>query len=282
MKRIVLSTALAMAIAMPAAAKDKPPVFVETASIPDKPVFAFNPAKAYVLLRTEVATPLLLMKVPTAEDQSVYDKLRAGALDEARRKYAKKLASYNQSVALATKASGTRVPEKPVEPTEANFEFTPFGMMASVSVGPMYRFAKSKTSSTYLQELTPGTYRVYGTLSAVPGAAAAGSCYCMGSVAFEVKAGEITDLGVIMAGEPFVRVSGDSSAPVDLSGQKLFQAAPAGMVIDPRIAGQTITAARYKPVGKLPNYFGVTITRMPEMPGIFRYDRDKIVDLTGQ
>ncbi|MES2055701.1 MAG: hypothetical protein V4564_07185 [Pseudomonadota bacterium] len=282
MKRIMLSTALALAVAMPAVAKEKPPVFVETTSIPDKPVVAFNPAKAYALLRTEVATPLLLMKVPTAEDQVVYDKLRAAALDEARRKYAKKLASYKESLALATKTSGVRVPEKPVEPTEANFEFTPFGMMASVSVGPMYRFAKSKTSSTYLQELTPGTYRVYGTLVAVPGAAAAGSCYCMGSVAFDVKAGEITDLGVIMAGDPVARVPGDSSAPVDLSGQKLFQAAPAAMVIDPRIASRTITPARYKPAGKLPNYFGVTITRMPEMPGVFRYERDKIVDLTAQ
>lgn len=173
-----------------------------------------------------------------------------------------------------------RAPEPPVEPTEANFGFSSFGMMASVGIGPMNRFAKSKESSVYLQELTPGTYRIYGLIFVNPGVAAVGSCFCMGSVKFEAKAGEITDMGVIASTAAPVPGDGDSSRPVDLTGQSFFQPAPPGTPLDPRLASAHVVPAHYRPVGKLPNYLGLAIARLPAMPGVVRYDRDRIVDLT--
>lgn len=287
MNKLLIAALASLALAAPALAPDETPVFVESRPVKDKPVVALDPAKAYVMLRTDVATPLYLMRVPTAEDQAAYDKLRAAALVEAREKYVKKRASYEKAVKAAEKAPKgdprTKLPEKPVEPTEENFEFTAFGLMAAVGIGPLDRFAKGEGgTSTYLHEVTPGEYRVYGPLTVMANGAVMGACYCMGSVKFEARAGEIADMGVILAKQaPVVKPpAGDSSMPVLTTIPNYLGPAPEGMKLDPRLVNANVRRAEYRPVGKLPNYFGVTIGRIPEMPGVMRYERDRILDLT--
>ncbi len=286
MRKLLPGALIALSLVAPAAAKDKAPVFVETAAVKDKPAVVLDPAKAYVMLRSDMAVPLYLMKVPTAEDQATYDKVRADALVKAHGKYVKKQAEYDAAVkANASVPKGTPttpLPDKPLEPTEANFQFTPFPLLAGVSIGPINRFAKVDGGlSTYLQELTPGEYRIYGPLAVAPGGGAMGSCFCMGSVAFAAKAGEVVDLGVIAAKANLSvkRPEGDSSAPVILDGPFLV---PAGssVALDPRLANAHVVPAKFRPIGKLPNYFGLTINRIPAIPGVMRYDRDRIVDLT--
>ncbi|MCX8475812.1 MAG: hypothetical protein MT490_08450 [Sphingomonas sp.] len=287
MNKLLLSALASLTLASPAIAGDKHPVFVETKAVKDKPVVALDPAKAYVMLRTDEAVPLYLMRMPTADEQAVYAELRSKALAEARGKYAKKRANYDRAVTAAAKlpkgSPAPRIPDEPIEPTEANFEFTPFGAMAAVGIGPLDRFAKAKGgASTYLQELTPGEYRIYGHLVIGPNAAL-GSCFCMGSVKFEARAGEIVDMGVILT-DGIARpkaTPGDSSMPVVMDIPNYLGPAPAEMTLDPRLAQMTVRRAEYRPVGKLPNYFGVTIGRIPEMAGVFRYERDRIVDLAG-
>jgi hypothetical protein len=286
MRTLLPSALIALSLAVPAIAKEKAPVFVETAAVKDKPAVVLNSAKAYVMLRSDIAVPLYLMKVPTADDQTTYDKFRADALAKAHGKYVKKQAEYD--VAVKEKASAPKgaalppLPDKPLEPTEANFQFTPFPLLAGVSIGPINRFAKADGGlSTYLQELTPGEYRIYGPLATAPNGGAMGSCFCMGSVAFAAKAGEIVDLGVIAAKANLSvkRPEGDSSAPMILDVPFLVPAG-ASVAIDPRLSGAHVVPARFRPVGKLPNYFGVTINRIQPIPGVMRYDRDRIVDLT--
>jgi hypothetical protein len=236
------------------------------------------------MLRTDAMMPLYLMKLPSSEDQSTYDKVRADALVKAHVKYLKKLAEYNSIIKANAKAASPQarvaVPDKPIEPTEANFEFTAFPLMAGVSVGPMNRFAKGDDLSTYLEELTPGDYRIYGPVSVVNNGAAFGTCFCMGSVAFTAKAGEIVDLGVVMSKQfaPAKRPSGDSSAP--MLADRFLEPSPSGTTVDPRLTGATIVPAKFRAVGKLPNYFGLTVARMPAIPGVLQYDRDRIVDLS--
>lgn len=287
MKKATPLVLAAMALASPALAGDKHPAFVESKAMKDKPAVTLDPARAYVMLRTDEAVPLYLMRVPSAADQAAYTALRAEAFAEARRKYAKKLASYERArkTAEATPKGTARssIPERPVEPTEANFEFTPFGMMAAVGIGPRDRFAKGKGgTSTYLQELTPGEYRIYGPILVANGAAPTGTCFCMGSVKFEARAGEIADLGVILTDQvaPPKAPSGDSSMPVLLRVPNYLGPAPSDMALDPRLAQTRLRRAEYRPVGKLPNYFGVTVGRIPAMEGVLRYQRDRIVDLT--
>lgn len=281
MKHAIIGAALALSLAVPALAKDKPPVFLVTSAVKDKPAVALDPKQAYILVRSDAAVPLHLMRDPSSEDQAAWEKLRSDALAKARTKYAKRLASWEKASAAAAKAPKgdprAVVPEKPVEPTEENFEFTPFGLMTGVSIGPMNRFAKVEGgASTYLQAVTPGNYRLYGPVTVLPNAPAVGSCFCMGSVRFEAKAGEIVDMGTIVT-RAAPAAAGERLVPLTLR----IDPATAETPVDPRLKGTALRAAAYRPAGKLPNYFGLAIDRLPEMPGVFRYDRDRIVDLTG-
>lgn len=284
MKKVVISAIAALSLAAPALAKEEAPVFVVATAVKDKPAVTFDKSKAYVMLRSDIATPLYLMKVPSPEDQAGYDKYRAASLAKAHAKYVKKQAEYDRVAKANAESKGGPIqplPEKPVEPTDANFEFTPFALMTGIAVGPLNRFAKGDAGlSTYLEELTPGDYRVYGPVSVMPNGAAMGACFCMGSVGFTAKAGEIVDLGMIetKANPPAKRPDGDSSAPVPVSKLAYFAPPPPGTGLDARLGDMPVVPAKFRPVGKLPNYFGVTITRMPEMPGVLRYDRDRIVD----
>jgi hypothetical protein len=263
-------------LAAPALAK-KDPKFVESDSIGDKPAVALDPAQGHILLRSPNQRALYLMKMPSAEDQATYDALKAEAFADARKKYEKKLASYE--AAVKQRAAGTAqvsVPDKPVEPTEAGFEFTPFGLLASVAIGPLYRFAKGDGgASTYLHAATPGRYRIYGPISAAGNGAMIGACYCLGSVSFEVKAGEVTDISALA-----MLPAEETPDGVPQVAGKMKDGAVLPPV-DPRLASATVTPARFSPVGKSPNYFGLAITRMPAVPGVMRYDRDRVVDLTG-
>ncbi|MBN8807740.1 MAG: hypothetical protein J0I47_05835 [Sphingomonas sp.] len=282
----VIAALAACALALPALAKDKPPVFVGAAVVKDSPTVAFDKTKAYIMLRSDMPMSLYLMRIPSAEDQAAYDKLRADAFAKAHDKYVRKQASYERAVQDAKSGrngqAGMVLPDKPVEPTEANFEFTPFGLMADVAMGPLNRFAKGDGgASTYLEAVAPGDYRVYGPLMVNPGQGVAGTCFCMGSVGFTAKAGEIVDLGIVRAREnlPGRRPDGDSSAPMQVSDAAFFSAPSADMKPDMRVAALPVVPADFYAVGKLPNYYGVTISRMAPIPGVLEYDRDRIVDL---
>jgi hypothetical protein len=263
-------------IAAPALAK-KAPEFVKSDAVGDKAAIALDPTLGHILLRSPNQRALYLMKVPSAEDQVAYDALKADAFADAREKYAKKLASYESLRKQRAAGSQVSVPDKPVEPTEAGFEFTPFDLLATVAIGPLFRFAKGDGgASTYLHAVTPGRYKIYGPISAGANGAVMGVCYCMGSVSFEVKAGEVTDISALATLPPEETPDG-----VVLIGAKMKDGA-ALPPVDPRLAKTTITPARFRPVGKAPNYYGLAITRMPAMAGVMRYDRDRVVDLTGE
>lgn len=274
--RIAALIMSALLAAGPATAGEKV-TFVEARPIKDTASVAIAPAKAYILFRADLPTPVYLSKLPTAEDDAAYAKLRAETMAKAQEKYVRQLAAY-QREQKNPPAAGLTPLEKPVPPTEATLKLTPYAQMAGVVMGPLNRLVKNSDGiSTYLEEVTPGTYRIYGLVDPLTGL---GSCFCMGSVKFEAKAGQVTDIGVLL-----VRPTLHDSRPVDDSSappasMAFFAPAPAGMQLDPRLAGLPVQRAMFRPVGKLPNYFGVTIGRMPEIPGVMRYERDRIIDLT--
>jgi hypothetical protein len=100
----------------------------------------------------------------------------------------------------------------------------------------------------------------------------------MGSVAFEARAGEITDLGTILVKAPEQAAGQHAEGIIPFNFE--IRPATADMPVDPRLKDMIVRPADYRPVGKLPNYFGLTIDRLHQMPGVFRYDRDRIIDLT--
>lgn len=283
--RIVAAGAVAFSLfAAPVTAKGKDVVFVTSTAVKDKPVVTLDKAQAYILMRSDMAIALRLMKVPSAEDQAAYDQMRADALTEAREKYVKKLASYERTKKLAesTKRNGSgtavSVPEEPIEPTEANFEYTAFGLLGGVSIGPVNRFAKQEGgASVYLQAVTPGIYRIYGPMTVVPNGPVTGICLCMGSVSFEARAGEIVDMGTLIVKPDGVATEAEGIRPFNFQ----LMPATADMAVDARLKDIAIRPAAYRPIGKLPNYYGIEVGRIAAMPGVIGYDRDRIVDLTG-
>lgn len=278
---LLLAALMALVMIAPADAKTKMPDFVEAGAVKDKPTVSFVQSKAYLLIRSDAPTPILLMRIPDADDQAAYDEVRGAEYEKARSKYEKKLVSYDRAVARKAAGASVNVPEKPDEVNEQNFDFMPFARVATVSIGPMNRFAKGdEGASTYLQEVKPGSYRIYGLIMAGANGVFAGTCFCMGSVAFEAKAGEIVDLGFLdLRNQVREKVEGDSSVPM-LYESLLKLPGSAEAEMDSRLADFRVKPVRYWPVGKLPNYYGLAIGRMPEIPGVMRYDRDRIVDLT--
>jgi hypothetical protein len=264
----------------PAMAEEKPPVFFEGKVVKDSKAVKLDPSKAYVLVRTPNAMALHFTKLPSAEDQIAYEKLKVAAFAEAREDYAKALKKYERDLQLSKKSSSVKKPKKPAEPTESNFQFTPFGQLANFTVGAFNRFTSEKGESSYLHQVTPGTYRVYGQVDPLLGL---GVCYCMGSVTFEALAGKIVDLGTLgpdpaNSAEP---EKGDSSSPRFAAYTMAWTPATQSTAVDPRIASFPRTPATFRAAGKTPNYMGIEISRIPEIPGVIAYDRDRIIDLRG-
>lgn len=279
MKRFLTSLTLASAaLAAPAIAKEKPPVFVEAKAVKDtKNPITLNPAKAYIYVRTSNAMPLHFTRIATPEDQVAYEKLKAAAFAEAREDYEKALKKYERDLALSKQSSGVKKPKEPVEPTEANFQFLTFSQLANFTVGTFNRF-HSKDGSSYLHEVTPGTYRIYGQVDPLLGF---GVCYCMGSVTFEAKAGQVTDLGSVgpdpANSEPPEK--GDSSSPHFVANALAWTPAESDTPYDSRLASLTRVPADYRAAGKSANYMGIAISRIPAITGVVGYERDRILDL---
>ncbi len=75
---------------------------------------------------------------------------------------------------------------------------TPIELYMLVVFGPNFVFDKTDgpdRSFTYLIEVEPGEYTYLGPMFPSLGRPTFGDCYCMGSVKFEAKAGQITSLG---------------------------------------------------------------------------------------
>lgn len=259
-----------------AMAKSKIPVFVEAKHVKDAPTINLDPAKAYVLLRTPNAMPMHFVKIPSPEDQIAYDKLRADALIEAKEDYVKALAKFERDVALAKKTSGTKLPKKPVEPTETNFQFTQFAQLANFTMGPFNRFY-SKGGGTYLHAVTPGTYRIFGQVDPLIGI---GVCYCMGSVTFAAEAGKIVDLGTMIAdlANSGPAEKGDSSSPRVAALALALAPVDGDTPVDPRLVTLPRVPADLTAAGKMPNYMGIAISRLPAIKGVLGYQRDRIID----
>jgi hypothetical protein len=276
-KLVIISLAAAAFGAVPVAAKEKPHVFVEAKAVKDAKVVKLDPAKAYVYIRTQAVMPLHFTKIPSAEDQIAYDKLKAAAFAEAREDYEKALKRYQRDLATAEKTKGMKKPTKPPEPTEGNFQFQQFGQLANFTVGAFNRF-HNKDGSVYMHEVTPGTYRIFGQVDPLLGM---GVCYCMGSVTFQAEAGKIVDLGSITFDpQNYKRAEkGDSSSPIAAAYAFTLTPAMPDTPVDPRVASFPRMAADFRAAGKVANYMGIAVSRLPTIPGVLDYDRDRIVDL---
>ena len=150
-------------------------------------------------------------------------------------------------------------PEKPPVLTDETFFFPPPELANFLTVFGGRVFSKADGSNSYFVEVEPGSYTLYR--------AGFGPCLCMGSVSFDAPAGKIVSFG------EFDPVSPNEAA------SSWFTPPAAGMPKPPQLANLPIEPAQLHAAGKLPNYFGTLIDRMPPIAGVLAYNRDVPLDV---
>lgn len=282
-----MSWLLAMALAAAGPTKEDAKLL---RPVKDAPAVQLDLAGGYILLRSAAPASINLFRLATQPEVEEYRERRQQALAKAHAKWIKRHAEWEQDLkAWKDNPVGRPAPEEPVEPTDANLAFQPLDQENLLGFGPLNRFAKdSSGSSTYLQRVWPGRYVLYGSIVISPNGATAGMCVCMGTVAFDVKAGEITDVGSVSVSPNdaiiYPRMV-EKAKPEDVEGLRsgaitMMRLTPnrGAFGVDPRLASYKVVPATFKAAGPVPNYYGVQVDRLTAIPGILAYDRDKVVD----
>jgi hypothetical protein len=245
-----------------------------------------DPASGYMFVQSNGRTNGLFLRVPDDATRAEYQKEWDEAFGKAMKKYPGQLKRWESDVALA-KQTKKKPPEKPAAPDRETFSIGAIELRDMIGFGPMFVFNKGEDRFSYLTAVKPGTYIYYGPLYYAPGLAPAGMCYCMGTVRFEVKAGIVTDLGNFLAAAP------KPAPPYDVNAQfwmkeneeraakgkpPIFAPQELAFGLPDSLKTWPSAQAEFHASGKLNNYFGITITRMPPVPGVLDYRRDTIVD----
>ncbi len=278
----LIAGALAM-IAAPAAAEKIKPDIAEYQAIELKKLVSgkqvLDPAKAYIFINApRNRTNGVFLKTPNADEIANYEaKWREEFADELE-KYPNKLKRWE-----IAKESGRQRGEKPEAPTEESFSIPPIDTRMVVNFGPQYIFDKSEGEDkrfSYVIEVEPGEYTYFGPLLSLADGQVFGQCFCMGSVKFEAKAGQITSLGDFLSLDWADRTALEQSTferellpdrpavPTDWSVPETLNALPAAQ-------------AELRASGKRNNFYRALVGRIPPVPGVLAYDRDKPIDLIG-
>lgn len=281
-RKAILAALAAAAVLVPAA--------VSAQAVEEKNVLSgktrLDPAKGYIFVQANGRTNGMFLRVPDDSTRAEYQKDWDEAFVKAKKKHESAVKAWQSDVAVAKQTKG-KIPPKPDEPTRETFSIGAIELRDMVGYGPMFIYSKTPAQFSYLTAVKPGTYIYYGPVYYAPGLAPAGQCYCMGTVRFEVKAGVITDLGNALQALPAV-------APPFSVGAQAVQAmneerkakgkdpvwtppALAYGVPDTLKALPAVQAELFAS-GKLNNYFGMPIDRMPPIPGILAYRRDNVID----
>lgn len=268
----------------PALADDEYEIEFETTIVKDRDEVPLDPSKAYILMQSPAAVPATFFKVPTDAERETVSMARAVALTKAQEKWVRKQRGWEQRRDRAKNRRERFTEERPIEPTEENFNWPPAEQEMMFSIGSLNRFDKGKGLSLYLQEVPPGEYVYYGTINL-----GLGACACMGTVKFDADAGTITALrydGVWLGekGEPIGRGkmpegvdTVDAMVRVAMIIEPVDEAA-----YDPRLPQDWIRDAELTPVSFVPNWFGAEVNRLAPIPGVLAYNRDEVIDVQAQ
>jgi len=204
------------------------------------------------------------------------------------KKYARQLASWEADRKGGNAIPGS-LPPKPVEPTAETFTIGDIETRTTMSFGPQYVFSKDTENNyySYFMKVKPGTYIYYGAILFDLNAGYTGTCYCMGSVKFDVKPGAITDLGNFLTvaafrAGPMSQTAGVTVGPEGTFftlGKQTFQVDKQESGLPASLKAYPAVSADFHAAGKMDNFFGISIGRIPAMPGIIDYQRDKVIDL---
>jgi hypothetical protein len=273
---LILAVALA-AWASPGAAQQSstPPAAPTEAKQPN------GPTPGYILYRMQRRMGVLFRREMSPAEETAE---LAAAREEMRRGHQEQVTQWEEldtycrshnERALRCDYRGPR-PAEIGEMTEALLD--PDSMV--VSVDRRDSAAEVGGSYLYLVEARPGTYAFYGQRD-MDGDHPVGVCLCMGSLRFEVTAGQVVDIGTIT----FPGLEAANARPSER--QAMTTAMENSIVLvpphpdsaPPAIVGdRPFHRAVLRAAEKQDNYFGLYIDRHPAMPGVLRYERDRVID----
>ncbi|MEN3749967.1 hypothetical protein TPR58_22535 [Sphingomonas sp. HF-S3] len=242
------------------------PATAQAQQFRDKDPITIDPTKAYILYHYSFDMALTFIRTPTDEDLANYQNMRSTALAAAKARHVRDLKAY-ETWYLAWKRAKSRgdasatEPEKPVEPTDDNFDFPPIERSQLVQTKEGRRALKEAGVRWYLIGVPPGEYSLYGFVTMF-GGGYVGQCMCMGTVKFEAKPGVVTYIGEQIL--PNLKLPDPN------------------VVLPAKFAKLPVRPAEFRAGGKFANFFGLMITRISEYPGILRYERDRIIDVRAE
>lgn len=252
-----------------------------------------DPAKGYIFVSGPDRQAGRFFRMPTEADYSVYRADREEALAKAKEDYIKDLDRWERR-AEARRERGDEIPEKPQEPTEENFSIGPIELRTMIEYGPQFVFSKDggKNKYSYLIEVEPGDYVYYGPVAFDQQQGMVGTCYCLGTVSFEVRAGEITAIGNALTAAPKPPADWPETAtpkPYVISGTwsgarvvTEYGQASVDQSVPASLGEYPVRPADFRAYGKLDNFYGLTVTRIPPIDGVIAYERDRPIDLKAQ
>jgi hypothetical protein len=269
----ILATALLVAAAQFTAAAEARDQFNQ------KEAVTVDPQKSYIFFRAHEKMEVQFLREVTPEEHTAWVTARETALARAQQRYERTASEYRRAVETCRdRPPPCLTMDRPVPVTNENFAFAPAEAdnFVSVTRGPQF----SRTGDNdygFLVAVPPGTYAFYGPVT-LTGNGAAGFCMCMGSVRFEARAGQVVDLGEIH----YPTAEGLRTDARQPNGRRLASAeitpyAPS-MARPDRLNGLPVVPVELRAANKMPNYFGILIDRHPAVPGVLRYERDRVID----
>ncbi len=289
MKKLLLLAALFCAL--PALAQKAPRDMLE---IKEGAAVTLKPDKAYILFRTEkpkgTATihPVFL-RVPSSQEMARFAEAKQQAFRAAEPRLIKDREKILAEQAKA-KASGKPFRKSvPPVPSIDNFSFNWDAVANLQNIDDDVAFVKGAGGSVYLVEAPPGEYILYGaSFSGIlrPGLHV---CFCLGTVGFQAKAGQITDMGHFL-GDQVKSLSnipelapesnfGPSSDPFFPLIGGTVRPARGDAAIPAALRGMPIAPAGYRAIGKYFHPGAMGINRLVPVPGVLAYDRGKVIDV---
>lgn len=253
-----------------------------------------KPDRAYILFRTNRALARagiapVLMRVPTSDEMSRYDQARGLAFALALPKLQQERAKVLARKTVAEVAGKPFTDTIPPEPTVDTFEFAWDGAVNIENADLGKSYLKGEDEQVYLIELRPGDYVVYGaSLGGIirPGLHV---CFCLGTVGFTAKPGQIADMGYFLSDVVKMRSRipelapesdfGPSSDPSLVLLGGTVRPAAAGLAVPAGIPVTAVHVAEYRAIGRYFNPGAMGVNRLVPVPGVLGYDRGKVLDL---
>lgn len=243
-----------------------------------KDAVSVDPQKAYIFFRANDRREVQFLREVTPEELAAWRTARAEALARAQQRYERQASEYRRAVETCrNRPPPCLTMDRPTPVTTENFAFAPPEADNFVSVERGPQFTRIGDDATYLIAVAPGSYLFYGPMVRA-GATAAGFCMCMGSVRFTARAGQIYDLGEIRYPDQDLLNARAQRPDAPRTPTAVIHPYIATMARPDRLNGLPVVPAEWRAGDKVPNFFGVLIDRHPAVPGVLRYERDRVID----